>query len=80
MGKRAQWKGPVLSFNFYQLLFKNKAPIITQNRNITIIPALLGKIVKVYTGKVYINVKITQEMLGYKIGSFALTKKRRKKK
>jgi len=76
MAKRSRWKGPLISYPIYTLLKKNFFK--TRNRAELVIPALLGKIVKIYTGRVYIKLKITQEMLGFKLGSFSVTRVTRK--
>lgn len=78
MANRSKWKGPMIGNAVYSALKKKK--IKTRNRSQLIIPALLGKIVKVYTGKVYVQFKITQEMIGYKLGTFSVTKVYLKKK
>lgn len=73
MTKRAKWKGPYISYTFYQLLLEKKHTLVIQDRSATIVPALLGKTVKVYNGKIYFVFKVSQEMLGYKVGSFSST-------
>ena len=47
----------------------------TKKRDHTITPELVGEIIKVYNGKVYITVVITEKMIGHKLGEFAITKK-----
>lgn len=78
MAKRSKWKGPLIISSIYSML--TKTSIKTRKRNQLIVPALLGKTIKIYTGKIYISLKITQEMLGYKLGAFSLTKTIKKKK
>jgi len=50
--------------------------ILTHNRSIVIVPKLVGLTVQVYSGKQYVPVKIEQEMLGHRLGEFALTRAR----
>src|SRR3989344_3221931 len=49
--------------------------IKTHCRDMIIIPAMLGKIIRVYNGKEYISVTSTVEMLGYRLGEFSHTRK-----
>lgn len=53
---------------------KNKIPK-THSREIPIVPAMVGWIVGVHNGKEYTQVKITEEMLGYRLGEFAMTRR-----
>jgi small subunit ribosomal protein S19 len=53
----------------------NKKPIRTHKRNLVIVPALIGKTVYVHKGNGFVAVKITEEMLGHRLGEFALTRK-----
>ena len=73
--KRSVWKGPFLDLNLFQKLKKLKT-IKTMSRASTILPFMLGKSVAVYNGKKYISIKITEEMLGFKLGSFVMTRLR----
>jgi len=45
-------------------------------RSATISPNNIGKVVHVHNGIKYIPLKISDNMVGYKFGMFALTKKR----
>jgi ribosomal protein S19 len=47
-------------------------------KNIKITPILLNKIVKIYNGKNYYKLLILQDMVGYKIGEFFLTRNKKK--
>lgn len=53
---------------------KNK-PIRTHNRELVIVPAMLGKSIGIHNGKEFVKVEITDEMLGHRLGEFALTRK-----
>jgi small subunit ribosomal protein S19 len=53
---------------------KNKMPR-TQTRELPIVPAMIGWTVGVHNGKEYFPVKIGEEMLGYRLGEFAMTRK-----
>jgi small subunit ribosomal protein S19 len=53
---------------------KNKMPK-TQFRELPIVPIMIGWTVGVHNGKEYTQVKITEEMLGHRLGEFALTRR-----
>jgi small subunit ribosomal protein S19 len=54
---------------------KNESNLKTHSRNMVIIPAMIGKTIKVYNGKEYVQVIITIEMLGYCLGEFSHSRK-----
>jgi len=47
----------------------------THAREMVIIPQMLGKTIMVHRGKEYTPVTITEEMLGFRLGQFVLTRK-----
>lgn len=53
---------------------KNKMPK-THLREIPIIPIMIGWTVGVHNGKEFVQVKITEDMLGHRLGEFTLTRK-----
>jgi small subunit ribosomal protein S19 len=53
---------------------KNKMPK-THLRELPIVPAMIGWTIGVHNGKEYFPVKIGEEMLGYRLGEFAMTRK-----
>lgn len=53
---------------------KNKMPK-TQFRELPIVPVMIGWTIGVHNGKEYTQVKITEEMLGHRLGEFALTRR-----
>jgi len=53
----------------------DKKPIRTWSRSSTIIPEMVGVTIAVHNGKEHIPVFITEEMVGHKLGEFALTRK-----
>ena len=75
---RAKWKSPYVSelliviFNNSKKHVKN---IFTKSRSSTIIPSFVGHNVKIYNGKMFTNVKITETMIGKKLGEFSPTRK-----
>jgi small subunit ribosomal protein S19 len=73
--KRSVWKGPFLDLALFKQV-KNSKFVRTRSRASTILPFMLGKTIGVYNGKKYISVKITEEMLGFKLGEFIMTRLR----
>ena len=55
---------------------KPKKPIKTHCRDMTIIPAMIGLLMQVHNGKEFIPISVTAEMLGHRLGEFALTRKK----
>lgn len=51
-------------------------PIRTHNRDIIIIPALVGATFAVYRGNSFERLDVTEQMLGHYIGEFVFTRKR----
>jgi small subunit ribosomal protein S19 len=47
----------------------------THCREMIVVPQMLGKIILVHSGKEYVPVTITEEMLGFRLGEFVLTRK-----
>jgi small subunit ribosomal protein S19 len=56
-------------------IMRNKK-IRTHLRDIVIVPALVGRTIGVYNGKTFQDVAISVEMIGHRLGEFALTRKR----
>jgi small subunit ribosomal protein S19 len=50
-------------------------PIKTWSRDSTIIPEMVGFSFDVHNGRTFTTVKIIEEMVGHKLGEFALTRK-----
>jgi small subunit ribosomal protein S19 len=53
---------------------KSKAPIKTWSRRSTITPDFVGLTFNIHNGKVFSPVFITENMVGHKLGEFALTR------
>ena len=53
---------------------KKKDVVKTHIRELVIIPNMIGKTVLVYNGKTFSQVIIDKEMLGHRLGEFALTR------
>ena len=54
---------------------KRKKVIKTWSRSSTIIPQFVGKSVKIYNGRTFTSLNITEEMIGHKFGEFSFNKK-----
>jgi small subunit ribosomal protein S19 len=54
----------------------NDGDIKTHVRDLVILPMMVGKNIKVYNGKEYFQVFITEEMVGHILGEFSLTRRR----
>ncbi|KAF4611709.1 hypothetical protein D9613_004043 [Agrocybe pediades] len=54
----------------------NHTAIMTQARSCTILPNFVGVRFLVHNGRDYLPVLVTQDMVGHKLGEFAITKKR----
>lgn len=53
---------------------KGKMPK-TQLRELPIVPIMIGWTIGIHNGKEYTPIKVTEEMLGHRLGEFALTRK-----
>lgn len=52
-----------------------KKDVKTHCRDMVIIPEMVDKTIKVFTGKEFVPVTITVEMLGHRLGEFALSRR-----
>ncbi|MEJ5166829.1 MAG: 30S ribosomal protein S19 [Thermoanaerobaculia bacterium] len=76
---RSVKKGPFvdehLMKKIQQLNEKNeKKAIKTWSRRSTIVPEMIGHTIQVHNGRKFIPVFITENMVGHKLGEFALTR------
>ena len=53
---------------------KDKCPIKTWSRRSTVLPDFVGLTIAVHNGKQHIPVYVTENMVGHKLGEFALTR------
>ncbi len=73
-------KGPFADESLLKKINKlnseNKKEVVkTYSRRSTIFPDFVGHTIAVHNGKDFIPVYITEEMVGHKLGEFALTRK-----
>ena len=76
---RSVWKGPFVDPSLLKKVEKlkgqtNTAPIKTWARKCTIIPEFVGHSFLIYNGKKFIPIKISDEMVGHKLGEFSPTR------
>ena len=76
---RSVWKGPFVDPSLIRKVEKikdktNKTPIKTWSRKSTIIPEFVGISFLIYNGKKFIPIKISEEMVGHKLGEFSPTR------
>ena len=72
-------KGPFVDHHLMAKVDKarstsDKRPIKTWSRRSTIVPDFVGLTVAVHNGKQHVPVYITENMVGHKLGEFALTR------
>ena len=53
---------------------RDKKPIKTWSRRSTIMPDFIGLTIAVHNGKQHVPVYVTDQMVGHKLGEFALTR------
>jgi small subunit ribosomal protein S19 len=53
---------------------QRQAPIKTWSRRSTVLPDFVGLTIAVHNGKQHIPVYVTENMVGHKLGEFALTR------
>ena len=77
---RSLKKGPYVCDSLLKKVQKlneeNKKTVVkTWSRRSTIYPDFVGHTIAVHNGKDFIPVYVTEEMVGHKLGEFALTRK-----
>lgn len=76
---RSLKKGPFVAESLMKKVEKqnasdDKSVIKTWSRASTILPDMIGHTIAVHNGKTHIPVYITEQMVGHKLGEFALTR------
>ena len=76
---RSVWKGPFVDPSLLKKVEKLKSqtklmPIKSWSRKSTIIPEFIGVSFLIYNGKKFIPIKISEEMVGHKLGEFSPTR------
>ena len=76
---RSLKKGPFIDFHLFEKVQKaidtnDKRPIKTWSRRSMIAPDFVGLTIQVHNGRQHIPVFVTEDMVGHKLGEFALTR------
>lgn len=73
---RSSRKGPYIDQNLVKKVANKKgsAAIRTYARSSQIAPDFVGTTFEVHNGKKFINVYVTEDMVGHRFGEFALTR------
>lgn len=76
---RSLKKGPFISAKLLEKIEKmnarnEKQLIKTWSRASTILPVMIGHTIAVHNGKQHVPVYISEQMIGHKLGEFALTR------
>ena len=74
--KRSKGKGPFVDFRFIEEIqaITKKKKTKTFSRSSTILPKHIDLNINIYNGRRFIPVKIKENMVGHKLGEFALTR------
>lgn len=76
---RSLKKGPFVDEKLFRKVEKQAAigkrePIKTWARRCTIVPEFVGYTFKVHNGRAFLDVYVTEDMVGHKLGEFSLTR------
>lgn len=76
---RSLKKGPFVDEKLYRKVEKQtevgrRTPIKTWARACTIVPEFVGHTFQVHNGRVFMDVFVTEDMVGHKLGEFSLTR------
>ncbi|AXA33014.1 MULTISPECIES: 30S ribosomal protein S19 [Francisella] len=76
---RSLKKGPFVDHHLLKKVFEaqennSKKPIKTWSRRSLIVPDMLGLTIAVHNGQQHVPVLMTEEMVGHKLGEFAVTR------
>jgi|688.fasta_scaffold23551_6 small subunit ribosomal protein S19 len=76
---RSSWKNPFSKSQIFKSIYLNsnsEKPIKIWSRSSVIFPLFVGKIFSIYNGKKFVNVQISEEMIGFKLGELVSTRKK----
>lgn len=74
---RSLKKGPFIDHHLQKKVEtagSSKKPIKTWSRRSTVLPEMIGFTIAVHNGKQHVPVYVTDQMVGHKLGEFALTR------
>jgi len=72
-------KGPFVDLHLINKVLissekKDKRPIKTWSRRLTILPSFIGLTIAVHNGRQHVPVYVTENMVGHKLGEFSHTR------
>lgn len=76
---RSLRKGPFVDEHLIQKVLraqesKDRKPIKTWSRRSVIVPEMIGLTIAVHNGRAHVPVSINENMIGHKLGEFAVTR------
>ena len=76
---RSLRKGPFVDEHLIQKVMKaqdsnDRKPIKTWSRRSVIVPEMIGLTIAVHNGRAHVPVSINENMIGHKLGEFAVTR------
>lgn len=76
---RSLKKGPYVVERVYNRVIEQKesgqkTPIKTWSRSCTIVPEFVGHTFSVHNGRIFVDVYVTEDMVGHKLGEFSITR------
>ena len=76
---RSLKKGPYVDAKLFHKIQKladtgSKEPVKTWRRACTIVPEFVGYTFLVHNGRLHVKVFVTEDMVGHRLGEFALTR------
>jgi len=76
---RSLKKGPFVDEKLYRKIEKlnedgRREPVKTWARSCTIVPEFVGHTFQVHNGRMFMDVYITEDMVGHKLGEFSMTR------
>jgi len=76
---RSLKKGPFVDHHLLKKVFdsqesKSKKPIKTWSRRSMIVPNMIGLTIAVHNGRQHVPIFVTENMIGHKLGEFAVTR------
>lgn len=76
---RSTKKGPFVEERLYRRVEKlnqmnKREPLKTWSRRCTIVPEFIGHTFKVHNGRMFMDVFVTEDMVGHKLGEFSQTR------
>jgi small subunit ribosomal protein S19 len=79
---RSLWKGPFLDhcllkvFERQKIQFSEHQKIRVWSRRSVILPECIDQSFEIHTGKQFLTVRVTEDMVGHKFGEFASTRQK----